>query len=106
MIYVFDIDGTICSNTWGEYENAEPFLDRIGKNNLLYDSGDTVIYCTARGMGRTHNNIVESYKLLYDFTQRQLAEWGVKYHDLFLGKPNGDIYVDDKGENIKDFYGD
>ena len=36
MIYVFDIDGTICSNTWGDYENAKPFLDRIKKNNLFY----------------------------------------------------------------------
>ena len=24
--YCFDIDGTICTNTWGEYEDAEPFL--------------------------------------------------------------------------------
>ena len=106
MIYVFDIDGTICSNTWGSYEDSEPLLERIQKNNLLYDSGNTVIYCTARGMGRTNNNVVESYKLFYDFTRQQLEGWGVKYHDLFLGKPNGDIYVDDKGENIKDFYGD
>ena len=33
----------------------------------------------------------------YDFTRMQLFEWGVKFHDLFLGKPAGDIYIDDKG---------
>ena len=30
-------------------------------------------------------------------TTEQLTKWNVKYHDLFLGKPAGDIYVDDKG---------
>jgi hypothetical protein len=105
MIYVFDIDGTICSITNGDYKNAEPFRERIGKNNLLYDQGHTVIYLTARGMGTTHNNAIESYKLYYDLTKNQLDIWGAKYHDLFLGKPNGDVYVDDKGENIRDFYG-
>ena len=29
--YVFDIDGTICTNTNGEYENAEPFINNIYK---------------------------------------------------------------------------
>jgi hypothetical protein len=108
LIYVFDIDGTICQKfcelDGNDYRESKPFFDRIEKNNLLYESGNTVIYCTARGMGRTDNNVIESYKLFYDFTKQQLDEWGVKYHDLFLGKPSGDIYVDDKGENDKEFY--
>jgi len=37
-IYVFDIDGTICSNTFGEYEKAEPIKARINTINNLYDS--------------------------------------------------------------------
>ena len=35
MIYVFDIDGTICNNTDGNYEQAEPFSDRVKKINNL-----------------------------------------------------------------------
>ena len=27
--YCIDIDGTICSNTDGEYENAKPYIKRI-----------------------------------------------------------------------------
>ena len=30
-IYVFDIDGTICTNTDGDYKSAEPFADMIEK---------------------------------------------------------------------------
>ena len=37
MIYVFDIDGTICSLTDGEYENAKPLQERINKVNKLYE---------------------------------------------------------------------
>ena len=50
--YCFDIDGTICTNTWGEYEDAEPFFDRIKIINELYEKGNHIIYFTARGMGR------------------------------------------------------
>ena len=37
-IYAFDIDGTICSNTYGNYQNAIPFENRIMVINNLYDS--------------------------------------------------------------------
>jgi len=104
MIYVFDIDGTICNNSNGDYDNAKPFHDRIEKNNKLYDKGHMIIYFTARGMGRTNNNVLEAYKLFYNFTKEQLNNWKVRYHDLFMGKPNGDIYVDDKGTKDADFY--
>ena len=106
MIYVFDIDGTICNNTYGDYDNAEPFRERIEKNNRLYEEGHTIIYQTARGMGRTNNNVIKAYKLFYEYTRVQLDEWGIKYHDLFMGKPNADIYVDDKGIKDAKFYTD
>tara|TARA_Y100000034_G_C6706783_1_gene311985 strand:- start:156 stop:488 length:333 start_codon:yes stop_codon:yes gene_type:complete len=97
MTYVFDIDGTICSNTNGNYEEAKPYIDRIKKVNELYDSGNTIIFLTARGMGRSGNSEAMAYSLFYEFTKQQLQSWGVKHHNLFLGKPSGDIYVDDKG---------
>ena len=48
--FCFDIDGTICTNTWGDYEDAEPYFDRIDAVNELYDNGFHIIYFTARGM--------------------------------------------------------
>ena len=68
-IYVFDIDGTICTNTLGEYDKAEPIAPRINVVNELYDSGHKIIFQTARGMGRTNNNVIQSYKLFYDYTK-------------------------------------
>ncbi len=104
MIYVFDIDGTICTNTEGDYDNATPHFDRIKKVNDLYEAGNKIIFQTARGMGRTGNNVVEAHKLLYTYTKKQLDDWGVKYHSLFLGKPQGDVFVDDRGINDSDFF--
>ena len=31
-----------------------------------------------------------------DFTKKQVDEWNVKYHELLLGKPQYDIFVDDR----------
>ena len=106
MKYVFDIDGTICTNTYGEYNKAQPYLDRIEKVNELYHEGNVVIFNTARGMGRSNNSAKRATSELYDFTKNQLDSWGVKYHHLFMGKPSGDIYVDDRGIKDEHFFGD
>ena len=47
--YCFDVDGTICSNTDGDYEAAEAFPEIIERINSLYDSGATIYFQTARG---------------------------------------------------------
>ena len=104
MTYVFDIDGTICTLTDGEYEDAKPIKDRIEIVNKLYDEGNTIIFHTARGMGRTKNSALIAEKLFKHLTLRQLDDWQVKYHKLFMGKPSGDIYIDDKGEKDENFF--
>ena len=106
MIYCFDIDGTVCTPCSGDYEKSQPIKDRIEKVNQLYDEGNTIFMLTARGMGRTDNDQIGAYKCMYTFTENQLNKWGVKYHKLFLGKPNADLYIDDKGMKDLDFFGD
>lgn len=95
--FVIDIDGTICSDSGGEYEKAVPINSRIDSVNKLYDEGNQIIFFTARGMGSSGNDIEAAKEKWFDFTKNQLEEWGVKYHSLFLGKPAADQYVDDKG---------
>ena len=93
-VYVFDIDGTICTNTFGEYNKATPFKERIEGVNFLYDKGHIIKMFTARGS--TTN------KDWTDLTKMQLNNWGVKYHELIMGKPYGDFFIDDKAHN--DFF--
>ena len=97
MIYCFDLDGTLCTNTDGKYEDAKPYKDRISKVNSLFSDGHTIIIESARG-GTTNKYWIES-------TREQLSNWGLNYHRLRTGwKVTADIYVDDKGINSTSFF--
>ena len=77
------------------YDQAEPFLERIEKVNQLFDAGHTIKVFTARG--------TETGIDWRPVTEEQLLRWGLRYHLLILGKPAADIYVDDKACNEKHF---
>ena len=95
-IFIVDIDGTICTNTNGEYKKAEPYPEMISKINKLYRSGHIIKMMTARG--------ATSGIDWTDFTKTQLLNWGVKYHELIMNKkPHGDIFIDDKSINAAAF---
>ena len=102
--YVIDIDGTICNTIGMDYENSQPILERIEVVNKLYDEGNTIIFLTARGMGRNDNLYELATKQFYELTSSQLKEWGCKYHELHLSKPAGDVYIDDKAMKDTDFF--
>ena len=105
MKYVFDIDGTICyKNDDQDYEQSMPYEHRIEFINRLYDDGNEIVFFTARGMGRHNNNAALAIQEFYSLTENQLNSWGVKYHQLILGKPSGDLYVDDKGISDGHFF--
>lgn len=87
--FVFDIDGVIALKREKlDYANAEPNTRMITIINKLYDMGNEIILFTARG-----------YVTGIDWevtTKEQMDRWGVKHHELHMGKPNADYYVDDK----------
>jgi len=87
--FVFDVDGVIAQfREKLDYAKAEPNEKMIKIVNQLYDCGNEIILFTARG-----------YVTGIDWretTQSQMKSWGVKYHELHMGKPNADYYVDDK----------
>jgi hypothetical protein len=70
--------------------------NRIQQINDLYDQGHTVIYWTARG----GNSGLDWSEL----TKSQLQEWGCKYHQLSMGKPVYDVWIDDRAINSEDFF--
>ena len=96
MIYMVDIDGTICYTIGSDYNNSYPFFERIQKINELYDQGHTIIYWTARGA----NSGID----WTDKTHSQLAAWGCKYNEIRMGKPAYDVWIDDKAIDSGDFF--
>lgn len=97
-VFCFDIDGTLCTNTDGAYEDAVPFPKRIARVNALFDDGKRIVLFTARG-----TTTGKDWRAL---TERQMADWGVKYHELILGKPYAHVFIDDRAVSDVDWFGD
>tara|TARA_Y100001973_G_C5205790_1_gene341496 strand:- start:4563 stop:4871 length:309 start_codon:yes stop_codon:yes gene_type:complete len=95
MIYAIDIDGLLCNDMLGEYENSTPDFESIKRVNDLYDEGNTIKIFTGRGSATGID--------WRTFTEKQLNSWGVKYHELIFGKPVCDIIVDDKAISLREW---
>ena len=97
-IYV-DIDETICYyHGERDYNLAKPIFHRISRINDLYKQGNEITYYTARGT-------VTGTDWL-SVTQKQLKDWGCKYHHLSVGeKPAYDLLICDKAINSDRFFG-
>ena len=104
MVYIIDIDNTICKTVGSDYENSIPYHDKIEKINQLYDDGNVIKYFTARGMGRYKDDAQKAKDKFYNLTKMQLDIWGCKYHELILGKPSADYYIDDKAIQSDEFF--
>ena len=101
--YILEIDGIICNTHGNDYENAQPFLQRIEKINKLHDQGNKIIFHTCRGMTLFNNNRFNAEHEFWSFTYKQLKKWNVKFDHLYFGKPCGDFFVENKAtkyENI------
>jgi hypothetical protein len=96
MIFCFDLDNVICKTKGVEYLSSQPNSDVIEKINKLYNEGNRIIIFTARYMGRNNNDVNLAIKEGYQITEKQINEWGLKYHQLIFGKPVYDVYIDDK----------
>jgi hypothetical protein len=101
MIIFVDIDDTICYYENNEdilknYNNAKPYYERIKKINNLYNDKSTIIYWTARGTLTGIN--------WFEITYNQLKSWGCLFHELRMGKPSYDLFIDDKNISSNDFF--
>ena len=92
----FHLRWLMCLPSAGDYTKAKPYVERINKVNSLYDDGHTIVYWTARG---TVTGLDWT-----DLTSSQLEQWGAKHHNLILGKPQYDLFIDDKNINSEDFF--
>tara|TARA_A100001015_G_scaffold309790_1_gene409887 strand:+ start:699 stop:1043 length:345 start_codon:yes stop_codon:yes gene_type:complete len=95
-IICFDLDNVICNTKKNYYSKSTPKKNVIKLINQLYSSDHRILIFTARGMGTYNSNLKKVEKKFRKLTENQLKKWKVKYHNLILGKPSFDIYIDDK----------
>lgn len=98
MIYCFDLEGTLCTLTGGAYDSAEPFDSPFERVNRLFRERHTIKIFTARG--------ATSKKPWRQLSERQLEEWGVQHHELIMGKPDADLFIDDKAVHSNSYLRD
>lgn len=95
--FVFDIDGVIAQVRKDlSYGETGPIPEMVKIVNRLYDMGNRIVLFTARGYVTGID--------WYETTKKQMDDWGVKYHELHMGKPNADYYVDDKMLSLSFLY--
>lgn len=104
-VVAFDLDDVLCyrspeaTGDIDKYKTCEPNQNMIDLCNKCFNSGCEVIIYTARGMSTQGGDVNKVYSKLYQMTTSQLKDWGVKYHQLIMGKVHYDILIDDKAFN-------
>jgi len=101
-VIIFDIDNTIAITSGIKYHLSKPIKSKIKKINQLYESGYIIKIFTARYMGKHSGNVKLIKKKYYKKTFNQIKSWGLKFHELIMGKPIFDLFIDDKAYNVKD----
>lgn len=74
MIYIVDVDGTICVTSKVKYDTATPHYEKIEEINKLYWEGHTIIYWATRPQKWKHR------------TYSQLSAWGCEYDMIIFGQ--------------------
>jgi capsule biosynthesis phosphatase len=95
---VIDLDGTICpiKEEGQRYEDLQPYPGAIEKIKLLRRDGHYIIIQTARNMATQNSNMGRVMRNVGKITLDWLAKHDVEYDEIYFGKPNAHIYIDDR----------
>ena len=99
-----DLDGTLCEirkegQTYADVKVKEGASQRVKE---LRDAGHTIIINTARNLGSTGHNVGKALKNVGQITFEWLEKNGIEYDEIFFGKPNADITIDDRVLRFQD----
>jgi capsule biosynthesis phosphatase len=95
---VIDLDGTICpiKGPTESYGDLLPLPGAAERIRQLRASGHYIIIQTARNMATRGSNVGAVMKHVGKVTLDWLERHGIEYDELYFGKPNADVYVDDR----------
>lgn len=97
MRIVLDVDGTICTTKGnGDYRDVVPLPGAVETLKQWKLDGHYLILQTARHMYTYASNegkILANFGYFYEW----LAKWEVPFDEIYIGKPHGAVFIDDKG---------
>lgn len=105
MRICIDLDGTICElkkldETYADVKvktGAKEFIDELRVD------GHTIIINTARNMQTQGHNVGKVLANVGKITLDWLEENEIYYDEIFFGKPNADITIDDRVVRFEDW---
>ena len=85
MQIIIDLDGTICTEEKTYSRSLAKPMDKAKETiEKLYNEGHIIIIYTSRSW------------MEYEMTVDWLGKNNIKYHQLIMGKPIGDYWIDDR----------
>ena len=93
-----DLDGTICEikRDGQSYADLQPLPGAAERIRELRKAGYCIVIVTARNMATCDGNIGRVMKNVGLITLSWLERHGIEYDELHFGKPNADVYIDDR----------
>ena len=98
MRIVIDLDGTICpiKQPGESYADLAPYPGAAERIRAWRAAGHYVIVQTARNMATCESNLGRVLKNVGKITLDWLDRHGIEYDEIYFGKPNGEVYIDDR----------
>ena len=106
MRIVIDLDGTICTLK----QNNQTYADVLVKPgavefiNKLKQEGHYIIIQTARNMATCESNMGKVIKNVGKVTLDWLEKNEIAYDEIYFGKPNANLYIDDRAFRFEDWH--
>ena len=93
-----DLDGTICpiKQPHQSYADLKPLPGAVERIRELRAAGHYIIIETARNMATRKGNLGQVMKHVGKITLDWLDKYGVEYDEIYFGKPNAEVYIDDR----------
>jgi len=98
MRICIDLDGVISPIKKADqsYEGLEPLPGAVEKIKELRKKGHYIIIQTARHMKTCESNMGKIMKKIAKITLDWLEKHNIEYDEIYFGKPNAEIYIDDR----------
>ncbi len=98
MRIAIDLDGTLCpiKEPHQSYADLEPLPGAVARIRELRAAGHYIIIVTARNMATCDSNVGKVMKNIGKLTLDWLEKHKIEYDEIYFGKPNAEVYIDDR----------
>ena len=98
MRVCIDIDGTLCEirQAHQSYADVQPLAGAVEQLKAMRDAGYYIILATARHMKTCDSNVGMVIARQGKTLLQWLDEHQIEYDEIWFGKPNADLYIDDR----------